>query len=83
MSETAKIRIEVSAKGETGYLRTETDFNLRTHRFLELDPARADSYPTREWAEKHMRLLESAEQRAVAASGRRGFDSARIVEVQA
>jgi len=83
MSETVKIRIEVTTKGETGYLRSETDFNLRTMRYMEFDPADADSYPTREWAERELQLLEAAEQRLMDAVGCRGFDSARIVEVPA
>lgn len=83
MSETAKICIEVTAKGETGYLHTETDFSARIVRTMVLAPAEATAFPTRDWAEKHLRLLEAAERRAVAAGGRRGFDSARIVEVQA
>lgn len=37
-------RIAVTYKGETGYLHTEVDANLRTHYALTLDIREADIY---------------------------------------
>ena len=80
-SEPGVIRIEASIRGETGYLRTETDLNFRIQRSVVFDVAQADAYPTMARAEKHLRLLQAADQRLFEALGRRDFDSVRIVVV--
>jgi hypothetical protein len=68
---TAVFRIEVTTKGETGYLSSETGADLRTLWGLTFDKARTASYRTR----------ERAERRAAKIAGR--FDRVQVVEEQA
>lgn len=51
--------ILVTYKGETGYLRTEVDANLRTHYALTLDVNEADSYSDLGIAEKMVRRVSA------------------------
>lgn len=62
------IRILVTAKGETGYLSSETGADLRTLWGLTFDKRRTATYPTR----------ERAERRAAKIAHR--FDRAEVVE---
>lgn len=52
-------RILVTYKGETGYLRTEVDANLRTHYALTLDMREADTYSDLRIAEKMVRRVSA------------------------
>ena len=46
------IRILITYKGETGYLYSETDLNLRTLYGVTFDERRTANYPTRARAER-------------------------------
>ena len=52
-------RILVTYKGETGYLRTEVDANLRTHYALTLDVSSVDIYSDLRTAEKMARRIST------------------------
>lgn len=52
-------RILVTYKGETGYLRTEVDANLRTHYALTLDVSSIDIYSDLRTAEKMARRIST------------------------
>lgn len=60
------IRIRVTTKGESGYLRTEIGLDLRARYSAVLDPAQADTFTSPADAERFVRLAE------------RRFDSAEI-----
>lgn len=51
------IRILVTYKGETGYLSSATDLDLRTRWGVTFDHARTPAYPTRERAERIARKV--------------------------
>lgn len=52
MSTASAIRILVTAKGETGYLSSQTGADLRTLYGLTFDKANTTTYPSRERAER-------------------------------
>jgi hypothetical protein len=51
-------RIEVSTKGETGYLHTDIPIDMHARYALTVDENRADSFPTAERAERHARRVQ-------------------------
>lgn len=60
-------RIEVSTKGETGYLHTEIPLSMKAIYSLTIDELAADRFPTIERAERAARKIQ----------GR--FDSVKVV----